>query len=327
MDNFDILTEDTKHFLKQVAAPFNHLVAYYANVGAAFEPATAPKEQTKDVHARKLVYICGLQYACSDKRACDSTVERALQTVNRIMGPTCEETNNATLMDFYECEWYYRACAQWELMSVSPNRCFHNALMRYSNYSTRVYESFISSIGTYLLMELDVFGFCRHIAETETLIANFTERRQEVLELVQGVAKQLIRGKKALEKDGVGKSKTWTELARPVVHAGIEAVANGSDFPYPSQDGSLEKYQKVGDAIINSIHANNFNAETYRYVVIVYKPGSDPEEVCLMNHNSDVVQGNYRNVNYLVSRVEAQLTSSLSSRIVQDNATTRASFG
>ncbi|KAH7695189.1 hypothetical protein AAVH_37756 [Aphelenchoides avenae] len=112
-----------------------------------------------------------------------------------------------------------------------------------------------------------------------------------------------------------------------MVHAGIETVANGSDFPYPSPDGAVKKYQKVGEAIINSIHANNFNTETYRFVVIVYKPGSDPEEVCLMTHNNDVVQGTYRNVNYLVSRVEAQLTSILSSRIVQDNATIRASFG
>ncbi|KAH7707073.1 hypothetical protein AAVH_25703, partial [Aphelenchoides avenae] len=119
----------------------------------------------------------------------------------------------------------------------------------------------------------------------------------------------------------------WTELARTAVHAGIDVVAEGADFPYPTPEGFLEKYQQVGEAILNSIYMNSFNRETYRYEVVVYKPGSDPEEVCLMNRSSDVVQDTYRNVNYLVSRVEAQLTSTLSKRIEKDNATIRALFG
>ncbi|KAH7720399.1 hypothetical protein AAVH_12114 [Aphelenchoides avenae] len=46
-----------------------------------------------------------------------------------------------------------------------------------------------------------------------------------------------------------------------------------------------------------------------------------------MNSNEDVVQGGYKNVNYLVSRVQWRLTSALASRIQKDNATIRALFG
>lgn len=65
----------------------------------------------------------------------------------------------------------------------------------------------------------------------------------------------------------------------------------------------------------------------YRYEIVVYKPGSESEELCLMNRNIDVVQGNYKNVNYLVSRVEKRLKSALSSRIPEDNARIQALFG
>ncbi|KAH7707068.1 hypothetical protein AAVH_25698, partial [Aphelenchoides avenae] len=54
---------------------------------------------------------------------------------------------------------------------------------------------------------MDIFGFCRHIAETQAPIANFTERREEVGKLVQGIAKQLLHGKKILQENGVGKPK------------------------------------------------------------------------------------------------------------------------
>ncbi|KAH7720403.1 hypothetical protein AAVH_12118 [Aphelenchoides avenae] len=198
--------------------------------------------------------------------------------------------------------------------------------MRRSNFSTTIYDSFVDTLGTYLFMELDLFGFCRHFAETQGPIANFTERRQGVVRLVQGIAEQLLHGKKVLEKEGAGKSKDWAELARQVGQAGIDAVANGRDLPYPSPVVAVEKYQKVGEAIIQSIYWTGFNRETYRYEIVVYQPGSDPEEVCLMNNNSDVAHGNYKNVNYLISRVEAEFTSTLSTRIVQDNATIQALF-
>lgn len=135
-----------------------------------------------------------------------------------------------------------------------------------------------------------------------------------------------------------------------MIHAGIDFVAKGSDLPYPSSDRAAEKYQKVGEEIIDGIRVNSFNRETYvttgfgseqqralryGYEIIVYKPGS--EEVCLINSNDDVVQDNYKNVNYLVSRTESRLKSALSSgafelerqelRIEEDNARIQALFG
>ncbi|KAH7707067.1 hypothetical protein AAVH_25697, partial [Aphelenchoides avenae] len=56
---------------------------------------------------------------------------------------------------------------------------------------------------------------------------------------------------------------TWTELARPVVHAGIDVVANGSDLPYPSPESGAEEYGNIGEAIIKRIDANNFNDKTH----------------------------------------------------------------
>lgn len=65
----------------------------------------------------------------------------------------------------------------------------------------------------------------------------------------------------------------------------------------------------------------------YRYEIVVYKPGSDSEEVCLTNSNVDVAQGAYKNVNYLVSRVQGRLSSALSIQVREDNATIQALFG
>lgn len=39
-----------------------------------------------------------------------------------------------------------------------------------------------------------------HIAEAKTDIANFTERRQAVVKLVQGIAKRLLRDKNITEE-------------------------------------------------------------------------------------------------------------------------------
>lgn len=33
-------------------------------------------------------------------------------------------------------------------------RCFHNFLIRYSNYSVDVYESFVDTLGRFLLLEV-----------------------------------------------------------------------------------------------------------------------------------------------------------------------------
>ncbi|KAH7720400.1 hypothetical protein AAVH_12115 [Aphelenchoides avenae] len=301
------------------AAPFKNLVCHYASYDI-HDLLKEASEQKEDANSIDLVDRCGWQYHAPKHGACN-TVECALQAIDRVMGPTCEETDSDTLEEFYSCY----GCRKWNLTAVE-NRCFHKFLMRYSNYSARIYDSFVGTIGTYLLMELDAFGFCRHIAEAKTDIANFTERRQAVVNLVQGISKRLIRDKKILEEHA-GSPKNWTEHARSVVHAGIDYVANGRDLPYPSPDRPLEKYQEVSEAIIKRIYANNFNKETYRYEIILYKPGSGLEEVCLINSNDGVVRDNYKNVNYLFSRVGRRLTSVLASRIQKENATIQASFG
>lgn len=48
-----------------------------------------------------------------------------------------------------------------------------------------------------------------------------------------------------------------------MAHAGIDFVAEGADFPYPSPDRAVAKYEEVGEAIIKRIRANRFNTETY----------------------------------------------------------------
>lgn len=77
-------------------------------------------------------------------------------------------------------------------------RCFHNSLIRYSNYSADVYESFVETVGRYLLLEVT------------------NENQQEVPDNFSWIcsvfARQLLKWGKALPTSVIGVKKCTKRL-------------------------------------------------------------------------------------------------------------------
>ncbi|KAH7708360.1 CLEC-50 protein [Aphelenchoides avenae] len=309
-DKLDVLTSLMGNVLEKLGAYFKQVQSYYIKSGFlangdrytgyfyfALEKASFGN-RTDGVRAIWLAERCDL-FGTSSMRYCEEGVECSVQIVNDLMGSGCEEASDTT-REASRVRWMYEdAWDKSQLPSGTSNTCFHNFLIRYSNYSVDVYESFVDTLGRFLLLELDIFGFCAPIADVTNGIVSFSDRRQKVHEATRGIAKKLLEGKQLLEAEGAGKSKTWKELAHQVARSAIDILAEGKDLPYPSPSDAVETYKKIGEYI----QTYPLNIETFSYDNVVYQPASENEEHCVLNYtNETVAEVRYKNVNYVVSR-------------------------